>query len=119
MTKMKIPFVDLHAQYESIKSEIDTAILSVIQEGSFIGGYSNRFVQTFEENFSECLRLNNFIGCANGTDSLEIILQAHGIGPGDEVLVPALSWISSAECVSNQGAVPVFVDIKEDCFTMD
>jgi dTDP-4-amino-4,6-dideoxygalactose transaminase len=116
---MKIPFVDLKAQYQSIRSEIDGAIQSVIDDGAFIGGFSNKYVQSFEKNFSHFLNGAGFVGCANGTDSLEIILQAHGISVNDEVLVPALSWISSAECISNIGARPVFVDVKPECFTID
>lgn len=116
---MTIPFVDLNAQYNSIKIEIDEAIRLVIDEAAFIGGFSNRFVNSFENNFSDFLEGSNFASCANGTDSLEIILKAFNIGPGDEVLVPALSWISTAECVSNIGAKPVFVDIKENSFTID
>ena len=59
------------------------------------------------------------MGCGNGTDALEIILTSLNIGPGDEVLVPALTWISTAEAVTNVGAEPVFVDINPDTYTID
>jgi dTDP-4-amino-4,6-dideoxygalactose transaminase len=113
---MKIQFVDLKAQYQSIKPEIDEAIFSVINQGAFIGGH---YVQQFEKDFSNYLQCKHVIGCANGTDSLEIIMKAMGIGLGDEVIVPALSWFSTSESVSAIGATPVFVDIEETFFTID
>lgn len=113
---MNIPFVDLKAQYLSIKPEIDQAIAKVIDEGAFIGG---TYVKEFEKDFSNYLGINHVIGCANGTDSLEIIMKAIGVGPGDEVIVPALSWFSTSESVSAIGAKPVFVDVEEEYFTID
>jgi dTDP-4-amino-4,6-dideoxygalactose transaminase len=112
----RIPFVDLHAQYLSIRSEIDDAIASVIRETSFIGGAR---VARFEQSFATFLGLPHVVSCANGTDSMEIILKAWGIGPGDEVIVPAASWISTSEAVGNVGARPVFVDVERDHFTID
>jgi dTDP-4-amino-4,6-dideoxygalactose transaminase len=111
-----IPLVDLKAQYHSIKSEIDDAINGCISEGNFIRG---KQVSEFEQAFSKYLGISHCIGCANGTDAIEIILLALGIGRGDEVIVPALTWISTAEAVSNVGAEPVFVDINEETFTID
>ncbi|MFM1999847.1 MAG: hypothetical protein RL204_1794 [Bacteroidota bacterium] len=108
---MNVPFVDLKAQYESIKSEIDGAIQSVIDKTAFISG---EFASSFEKEFSNYLGLENVVACANGTDSLEILLQAAGIGIGDEVIVPAISWISTSEAVSSIGAKPVFVDVDEN-----
>lgn len=113
---MNIPFVDLKAQYDNLKSDIDKAISSVINDGAFIGG---PYVARFEKEFATYLGISHVIGCANGTDSLEIIMKAMGIGPGDEVIVPALSWFSTSESVSAVGAVPVFVDIEEGFFTID
>lgn len=113
---MKIPFVDLKAQYQSIKPEIDNAIKNVIEDTAFIGG---KYVKEFEQLFQEYLNLNHVIACANGTDSLEILMQAYGIGKGDEVIVPAVSWISTSESVSSTGAKPVFVDIDPDNYTID
>jgi len=112
----KVPFVDLAAQYASIKQEIDSAIAAVIAESAFIGG---RFVKAFEEQFAEFLGIEHCIGCANGTDSLEILLQALEVGPGDEVIVPANSWISTSEAVSTTGATPVFVDCHPRFYTID
>ena len=110
-----IPFVDLKAQYQSIKSEIDTAIAEVIQDTAFISG---KFAKHFEESFSKYSQNEHVIACANGTDSLEILMQSMGIGEGDEVIVPALTWISTSETVTSIGATPVFVDVDE-YVTMD
>lgn len=112
----KIPFVDLYAQYTGIREEIDGAITRVIQNTSFIGGNE---VKSFEHAFSDYLQVKHCISCANGTDSLEILLKAYGIGAGDEVIVPAISWISTSEAVSSVGARPVFVDIHPQHYTMD
>jgi dTDP-4-amino-4,6-dideoxygalactose transaminase len=111
-----IPFVDLKAQYLSIQTEIDEAIQSVINQTAFIGG---SYAAKFEKEFANFHGVKHCIACANGTDSLEILLQAMGVGPGDEVLVPALSWISTSEAVSTLGATPVFVDIEPDYYTID
>ena len=108
---MQIPFVDLKAQYLSIQSELDKAISSVISNTSFIGGPT---ADAFEKSYSEFMGMKHTIACANGTDSLEILLVAMGIQPGDEVIVPAISWISTAEAVTTAGGVPVFVDVDED-----
>ncbi len=113
---MKVPFVDLHAQYLSIQESIDSAIKRVISNTSFIGG---KEVDEFEKAFASYLSVKHCIGCANGTDSLEIILKAWNIGHGDEVLVPAISWISTSESVSSVGATPVFVDIDPNYYTID
>jgi len=116
---MKIPFVDLKAQYFSIQDEIDTAIKNVIADTAFVGGSSNKYTNTFEKDFSTFLNINHVVSCANGTDSLEIILEAYGIKSGDEVIVPALSWISTSEAVGRTGAKPVFVDVCEDTLLID
>lgn len=108
---MKIEFVDLHRQYLSIKQEIDEAIADVITNSAFIGGEA---IKQFEQNFSELFDNQNVVACANGTDSLEIILQAKGIGKGDEIIIPALTWISTAEAVITAGATPVFVDVDDE-----
>lgn len=113
---MHVPFVDLYAQYESIKESVDEAILNTIKNSSYIGGQS---VKDFEQAFANYIGVKEVIGCANGTDSIEILLQSYGIGAGDEVIVPAASWISTSEAVSTAGATPVFVDSEEGYFTID
>lgn len=113
---MQIPFVDLTAQYKSIQPEIDAAIANVIAETAFISG---KYAQTFEKEFAAWLGVAHCIACANGTDAIEIMLQAMGIGAGDEVIVPACSWISTSETVSFVGAKPVFVDIDRQTYLID
>jgi dTDP-4-amino-4,6-dideoxygalactose transaminase len=110
-----IPLVDLKAQYRSIKSEIDKAVTECIKDANFIKG---KAVSDFENAFADYLGVGYCLGCGNGTDALEIILTSLGIGSGDEVIVPALTWISTAEAVSNVGADPVFVDINPYTYTI-
>lgn len=113
---MNVPFVDLKAQYLTIRSEINRAIQEVIESSAYIGG---KPVNDFENSFSRLYKVNNVISCANGTDSLYIIMKMLGIGPGDEVITTAFSWISSSETISQTGAMPVFVDIDPDYYTID
>ncbi len=113
---MQVPFVDLFAQYNSIKGAIDKALNDTITHSAYIGGHA---VSDFEKAFAGYLDVNEVICCANGTDSIEILLQAYGIGSGDEVIVPASSWISTSEAVTTAGAVPVFVDVEENYLTID
>jgi dTDP-4-amino-4,6-dideoxygalactose transaminase len=116
---MNIPLVDLKTQYHALKSEIDAAISSVIDETAFIGNLSNPFVREFESKYGTFTGAKHVIACANGTDALEILLKAQRIGFGDEVLVPAVSWIATSEAVTNVGAQPVFVDIEPDTYCID
>ncbi len=113
---MNIPFVDLKAQYISIKKDIDTAIENVLTETAFIGG---KYVNQFEKDFENLYGVNHCISCANGTDSLYIIMKMLGIGFGDEVITVANSWISSSETISQTGATPVLVDIDEEYFSIN
>ena len=107
---MYIPFVDLKTQYQSIKNEIDRAIQQVIDDTAFIGG---NYVKKFEREFSEFIGAKYCIGCANGTDALQITLKAMGIGPNDEVIVPANSFIATSEAVTASGAKVVFCDADD------
>ena len=113
---MKIPFVDLHSQYLSIKNDIDNAIFDVINETAFIGG---KYVNKFEEEFSKLYGVKHCISVANGTDSLFIIMKMLGIGAGDEVITVCNSWISTSETISLTGAKPVFVDIDPFYYTIN
>ncbi len=112
---MNIPFVDLKAQYQSIKKDIDKAIASVIEDTAFIKG---KYVQQFEKEFAELYGVKHCIGVANGTDAIYIIMKMLGIKEGDEVITVANSWISTSETISQTGARPVFIDIDE-YFTID
>lgn len=110
-----IPFADLKRQYQDIKSEIDQCIKSSLENTNFIGGSE---IQKFENDFAKYLNINHCVACANGTDSIEILLKALGVGNGDEVIVPAISWISTSEAVSSTGAKPIFVDVDPDFYTI-
>jgi dTDP-4-amino-4,6-dideoxygalactose transaminase len=113
---MNIPFVDLKAQYESIKNEIDSAISEVISKSAFVGG---PFVESFEKDFASFCKVKNCIGVGNGTDALFIALKVLGVGPGDEVMVPANSFIATSEAVTTTGARVAFVDIDPRTYNMD
>ena len=112
---MKIPFVDLGAQYNAHKAEFDSALAGVITNNAFIGGEP---VREFERSYEQKYGVDNCIACANGTDAIYIALRMLGIGPGDEVITTAASWISTSETISQTGAVPVFVDV-DDHFLID
>ncbi len=113
---MKIPLVDLVAQYKTIQHEIDEEISSVLHEAAFIQGDR---VRKFERTYSDVYGTANTISCANGTDAIYIALKVLGIGPGDEVITTAHSWISTSEVISQTGAKPVFVDVEPNHFTID
>ncbi|MBT9585529.1 DegT/DnrJ/EryC1/StrS family aminotransferase [bacterium] len=113
---MRVPFVDLKAQYQSLKPQIDQAIAGVIETTAFIGG---PFVRQFEQEFARLVGVKHCVSCANGTDSLFILLKMLGIGRGDEVITVANSWISSSETITLAGASPVFVDVHPDYYSLD
>jgi dTDP-4-amino-4,6-dideoxygalactose transaminase len=112
----QIPFVDLHAQYLSIKDEIDYVISDVIQKSLFVRG---PYVDKFEQMFAEMMEKKYCISCANGTDSLYIAMVALGVKPGDEVIAPAHSWISTTETITQAGGKVVFCDTDENTFTIN
>jgi len=113
---MKIPFVDLHAQYLSIKNEIDRAITDVIAESAYIRG---RHVDAFEEAWAKTLGVKRCVSCANGTDAIYIALRGLGVKPGDEIITSAHSWISTSETITQAGGRVVFCDTDEETFTID
>jgi dTDP-4-amino-4,6-dideoxygalactose transaminase len=114
--KIKVPLVDLVAQYHSIRKEIDKSIARVIQKGRFIGGEE---VRKFAIEFANVANTPYCIPCANGTDAIEIALQSLGVGSGDEVIIPAFSFVATMEAVVNVGAVPVLCDIDPDRYCID
>lgn len=116
MAKMKVPFVDLNAQYKGIKKEIDTIIKKVISEKSFILG---KYVEEFEKNFASYCEAKYCIAVGNGTDALTLALKSLGLKENDEVLIPANTFIATAEAVTLSGAKPVFVDIEDDSYHID
>jgi dTDP-4-amino-4,6-dideoxygalactose transaminase len=113
---MKIPFVDLHAQYLGIKSSIDGAIAEVIAQSAFIRGPQ---VEAFERAWADTLGVKHCVSCANGTDALYIAMRGLGVKPGDEVITTAHSWISTSESITQAGARVVFCDTDYDTFTID
>jgi dTDP-4-amino-4,6-dideoxygalactose transaminase len=113
---MNIPFVDLHAQYLSIKSEIDAAIAEVIAQSAFIRG---PHVDRFEQNWARTLGVKHCVSCANGTDALYIAMRALGVKPGDEIITSAHSWIATSETITQAGGRVVFCDTDRDTFTID
>lgn len=113
---MKVPFLNLSAQYQSIKAEVNEAIQEVIEKNAFAGG---PFVEKFEENFAEFCQTKHAIGVSSGTSALWLIMLAMGIGDGDEVITTPNTFIATAEAISFTGATPVFVDIDAQSHTID
>src|SRR5215469_14308310 len=113
---MKIPFVDLHAQYLSIKREIDAAMAEVIAQSNYIRGPQ---VDAFEKAWAKTLGVKHCVSCANGTDALYIAMRGLGVKAGDEVITTAHSWISTSETITQAGGRVVFCDTDYDTFTID
>lgn len=113
---MNIPLIDLQAQYRTLQSEIDAAILEVVRRGDFILGSA---VEQFEKAFAEFIGTRHTVGVGSGTDALFLSLRALGIGSGDKVLLPANTFIATALAVSDTGAVPVLCDVDPVSYTMD
>ena len=109
---MRVPFVDLGAQYRDHREEFDAAFAAVIAKTAFVGG---EFVKDFERRYAEAYGIDHCVSCANGTDAIYIVLRMLGIGAGDEVITTAISWISTSETITQAGARPVFVDVDEHC----
>lgn len=113
---MQVPFVDLKKQYNAIKGEIDDSILDVIENTAFIGG---RYVNKFEEMYAEYCNAKHCIGVGNGTDSIFVALKALNIGVGDEVIVPANTFVATSEAVSMAGARVVFIDCDPTTYNLN
>jgi dTDP-4-amino-4,6-dideoxygalactose transaminase len=113
---MKVPFLDLKAQYESIKDEVAVAIQQVLDKTAFAGG---PFVAQFEKEFAAFCKTQYCIGVGSGTDALWLALLGLGVGPGDEVITVPDTFIATAEAISYCGAQPVFVDVDEKTYNMN
>ena len=113
---MNIPFVDLQSQYQSIKAEADAAVLAVMQRGDFVLGGA---VTEFERVFAEYCGAKYAVGVDSGYSALELIVRAYGIGPGDEVITAANTFIATTLAISNTGATPVLVDIDPETYNID
>lgn len=108
---MKVPFLDLARLHESIRPELDAAFDRVIGSSAFVGG---REVAEFESAFAQAHGAAGGAGCGSGTDALVLVLKALGIGPGDEVVVPSMTFVATAEAVVHTGAKPVVADVDHE-----
>lgn len=107
--------VDLVGQYHKIKTEVDAGISEVIENATFIKGPQ---LKRFEDNLANYLGVKHVIGCANGTDALQIAMMALDLQPGDEVITPACTYAATVEVVALLKLTPVFVEVDEHTFTM-
>ncbi|MFA6030810.1 MAG: DegT/DnrJ/EryC1/StrS family aminotransferase [Elusimicrobiota bacterium] len=112
----KVPLMDFKQQYSDLREELLAAATRVMDSGMVINGPE---VKAFETEFAAAMGAPHCVGCSNGTDAIELALKACGVGPGDEVAVPAFTFIATATAVSSIGAKPVFIDIEPRNFTID
>ncbi|MBI1344060.1 MAG: aminotransferase class I/II-fold pyridoxal phosphate-dependent enzyme [Terrimonas sp.] len=111
-----IQMVDLKQQYHKIKSEVDEAVIAVLESVAFING---KPVQDFAEHLSTYIGSKHVIPCANGTDALQITMMGLGLQPGDEVITPSFTYIATTEVIALLGLTPVFVEVDPKTFCMD
>ncbi len=115
-THAPVPMVDLKAQYARIREEVDRAVLDVLASSQYIKGEE---CSRFEQEFAAWCGAAHAVGVANGTDALTVALRAYGVGPGDEVVTVANTFIATGEAILLNGARPVFVDVDPVTYTMD
>jgi dTDP-4-amino-4,6-dideoxygalactose transaminase len=115
-TSMGVPYIDLAQQYRAIKSEVDRSIAEVIEQSDFVIG---RAVAQFEREFATYCGTEHCIGVNNGTMALHLCLRALDVGPGDEVIAPAHTFIATIEAIAHTGARPVLIDVESDSCNMD
>jgi dTDP-4-amino-4,6-dideoxygalactose transaminase len=113
---VKIPHVDVKAQYAPLVPELQEAFARTLESGRFIFGPE---VEAFEREAAARLGVRDAVGCANGTDALVLVLDALGVGPGDEVVCPAFTFYATAEAIAQRGATPVFADIDPATLNVD
>jgi dTDP-4-amino-4,6-dideoxygalactose transaminase len=114
--KMSVPFVDLHAQYAAIESEVNVAMKTVLERGDFILG---KALEQFESDFAKFIGTEFAIGVDSGMSALMLALRGLKIGPGDEVITSANTFIATALTISGVGATPVLVDVDPETYTLD
>ena len=112
---MNVPFVDLSAQYQSIETDVNAAMARVLQRCDFILGGA---VEQFEDAFAAYCETKYGVGLDSGTSALEMVLKAYGIGPGDEVITAANTFIATVLAISYVGATPILVDVDPDTYMM-
>ncbi len=113
---MKLQMVDVHTQYLQIKEEVDKGIQQVLETTAFINGPQ---VKKFTKELEIYLGVKHVIPCANGTDALQIAMMGIGLKPGDEVIVPAFTYVATAEVIALLGLIPVMVDVDVNSFNVD
>ena len=113
---MTVPLLDLKAQYETIRADLDAAVRGVLESARFIGGPEVSGLEQEVARYSQCAHA---VGCASGTDALLLSLWALGVAPGDEIITTAYSFFASAGVITNNGATPVFVDIDPRTYNLD
>ena len=111
-----VPLLDLKAQYETIRADLDAAVRGVLESARFIGGPEVSGLEQEVARYSQCAHA---VGCASGTDALLLSLWALGVAPGDEIITTAYSFFASAGVITNNGATPVFVDIDPRTYNLD
>lgn len=116
MFDKQIQMVDLHGQYHRLKEEIDVAMQEVMESSAFINGPQ---VKAFGDHLAEYLHIPYVIPCGNGTDALQIALMALDLHPGDEVIVPAFTYVAAAEVIALLGLTPVLVDVDPATYNID
>ena len=116
MSTGNIPLVDLGLQHAQVAEQVQRGFAAVLASGAYIGGPD---VAAFEQEYAALIGIRHCIGVANGTDAIELALRACGIGSGDEVVLPANTFIATAEAVVRAGAVPVLADVDKDCLLID
>src|SRR5712691_987908 len=113
---MKVPFTDLKTEHQSLRAGVLRMWGDILESAAFIGGTA---IERFERNFADFCEVRHAVGVGNGTDALILALAALDIHEGDEVIVPANSFVATAEAVVHVGATPVFVDIDPRTYTID
>lgn len=113
---MRVPFYDIKAQYDELAPQLDAAVHEVLSSGAYVMG---KYHKAFEAEIAELHQCKHGIALNSGTDALRILLDAAGIGPGDEVITTAFTFVASTETIVQTGATPVFVDIDPDTFNID
>ena len=113
---MEVPFVDLRSEHRILREELNEAIQQVMERSDFALG---KDVSLFEEEFARFCDTEYAVGLDSGLSALELSLRAYGIGPGDEVIVPAHTFVATAAAVTFAGARPVFVDVEKSTYNMD
>lgn len=113
---LRIPFVDLRAQYDALREEVNAAVLASLERGDFILGQA---VARFERQFASYCGVKHALGVGSGTDALRLALEACGVGAGDEVITPANTYIATVEAILDLHAIPVLVDVSPKTYNID